>query len=336
MKKSLISVIIPFYNEEKYLKRAIQSILNQTYSHIEIILIDDGSEDNSNKVATFFCNINKNCKLFSTNNNGPGFARNLGVQNATGKYLVFLDADDELLPTAIQKMHHLMILNIDLSICMNTMIDSNHVEIKTSKWKGKTTILATKATKLLIDEKLIPTVWGKLFKTEIAQKCTFPNISWKEDDVFMLQYLSRCNQVAINKESLIKIHCRKISLTRQIISIKMIDDIAYSFEKQHQLIGIKKELTLTLIKNQINTFLSLFLIINIDWKYIKDKKKVLLKFQNEINKISSLMKYKPIGYKKTMILKLLKYTKIIGFKFPFIIVYLVKNKQIKQLKRIKY
>ena len=108
MDKILFSVIIPLYNKEKYIKRAIDSVLNQTYKNFEIIVVNDGSTDNSLSVVK---NIkDKRIKIFDRKRNmGPHFARNCGIKNAKGKYIAFLDADDAyktfFLMTIVNLMH---------------------------------------------------------------------------------------------------------------------------------------------------------------------------------------------------------------------------------------
>ena len=89
-----ISVIIPVYNVEKYLKRCLDSVINQTYKNLEIILVNDGSTDNSGKICDEYALKDKRVKVFSQINQGAGAARNFGLNIADGKYIVFIDPDD--------------------------------------------------------------------------------------------------------------------------------------------------------------------------------------------------------------------------------------------------
>lgn len=91
-----ISVIIPVYNSEKYICRCIESILNQTYKNIEIICIDDGSNDNSKELILNFVNKTDNVFYFYEKNQGPSYARNNGIKHASGEYITFIDSDDSL------------------------------------------------------------------------------------------------------------------------------------------------------------------------------------------------------------------------------------------------
>jgi len=338
MKKPLVSVIIPFYNEELYLERAVNSVLKQTYEAIEIILVNDGSTDNSQAIAENICSKNKLTKLITIKNKGPGNARNIGIQNTSSDFICFLDADDELKSMAIQKMYvNLITTNSDLVFCMHTMLDKNKKELKNSTWTGLFVMNSYKVISLLINGKLIPTVWGKLFKSAIAKQCTFPNKSWKEDDVFMLQYLNLSNNISIINESLILINCRKNSLTRQTISKKMMEDISFSYKEQYKLIRKynNKELNTNLLKNQISTFLDLFLIIQIDWNKIKNRDSFLNLFNHESKKLKITSKKHPIGFKKVILLTFIRLPKVIGWKFSFFVIKLFKKNKLKQLKRIK-
>lgn len=94
MDKAVISVIVPIYNKEKYLVKCLESIINQTYQHLEIILVNDGSTDGSLKICQEYEKKDKRIKLISTKNNGAAHARNLAIDIATGNYISFIDADD--------------------------------------------------------------------------------------------------------------------------------------------------------------------------------------------------------------------------------------------------
>ncbi|MGY3053551.1 glycosyltransferase involved in cell wall biosynthesis [Pedobacter sp. UYEF25] len=99
---ALVSVIIPVYNCENHLGKTIECAVNQTWPNIEIIVIDDGSTDNSLQIANKYAADFKNVKIFSQKNNGASSARNLGLENCKGEYIQFLDADDLLSPTKIE------------------------------------------------------------------------------------------------------------------------------------------------------------------------------------------------------------------------------------------
>lgn len=98
----LVSVVIPVYNAQSTIIQTIQSVINQTYTNIELILIDDGSKDNSNSIMKdYIANSDRNIKLVTKENGGVSSARNRGIDEATGEFIAFLDSDDEWLPEKI-------------------------------------------------------------------------------------------------------------------------------------------------------------------------------------------------------------------------------------------
>lgn len=100
-----VTVIIPIYNVEKYLKEAVESVINQTYANVEIILVDDGATDNSGIMCDEFAKKDSRIKVIHKKNGGLSDARNAGLDIATGKYIMFLDSDDFLELDAVEKMY---------------------------------------------------------------------------------------------------------------------------------------------------------------------------------------------------------------------------------------
>lgn len=112
-----VSVIIPVYNVEKYLFRCVKSVIDQTYENIEIILIDDGSEDNSGKLCDNYVQLDNRIKVIHQQNGGLSSARNKGIELATGDAICFLDSDDYISKGCIEEMTSLMEkYNADVSI----------------------------------------------------------------------------------------------------------------------------------------------------------------------------------------------------------------------------
>lgn len=99
-----ISIIIPIYNADDYIEKCVNSILNQTYKNYEIILIDDGSTDNSLAICNNYASKNENIKVIHIENGGPSRARNIGIKNASGEYILFIDADDVIKNDMIEKL----------------------------------------------------------------------------------------------------------------------------------------------------------------------------------------------------------------------------------------
>ena len=104
MKNIMISAIVPAYNVEKYLERCVNSILIQTYENFEIILVDDGSKDQSVEICDKFAQEDNRIKVIHKENGGLSSARNAGMKIAEGKYIVFIDSDDDIEPNMFELM----------------------------------------------------------------------------------------------------------------------------------------------------------------------------------------------------------------------------------------
>jgi glycosyltransferase involved in cell wall biosynthesis len=114
MNQPIISIIIPLYNTEKYIAETIQSVLNQTYINWELIVVNDGSTDNSTSIVTSFIEKDRRISLINKSNSGVSDTRNIGTEHAKGKYIAFLDADDTWLPNNLEeKITELKDANID-------------------------------------------------------------------------------------------------------------------------------------------------------------------------------------------------------------------------------
>lgn len=126
MENSLITIVLPIYNVEKYLNRCIESIVTQTYSNLEIILIDDGSIDNSPVICDDWVNKDDRIRVIHKQNEGAGIARNTGLQNASGEYICFFDSDDYIEKNTIEKLYNEITKNnAQVVICGFSKVDNN-------------------------------------------------------------------------------------------------------------------------------------------------------------------------------------------------------------------
>lgn len=116
MKDIELSIIIPIYNSEKYINNCINSIINQKGIKFEVLLIDDGSTDNSSQICDNYAQLDTRIKVFHKENGGVSSARNLGIENSRGKWITFIDSDDWLNSEYIQSINNILNLNIDLTI----------------------------------------------------------------------------------------------------------------------------------------------------------------------------------------------------------------------------
>lgn len=200
-----ISVIIPVYNVEKYLSACIESIINQTYQDLEIILIDDGSTDASGKIMDGYNLIESRIKVIHQNNAGVAVARNTGLQNVTGNFISFIDADDVIAPTFYEKMLKSLIENeADIVEC-DFIRFANFNELVEHPYFGEPVekIFDTeKALELLIKEEIKQMPCNKLFTAKVNNGITFPPGKKHEDDFWAFQIIGNAKKVVQHDEVL--------------------------------------------------------------------------------------------------------------------------------------
>ena len=185
-----ISIIIPIYNAAPFLPRSIDSVLNQTYKKIELILIDDGSTDNSLSLIKDYQKKNKNIKILSQKNHGAGVARNAGINSATGKYIMFLDADDFLEPECcFLVLHNIKKNNSEfLSFGANFYNKKNKLS-SGFEFKNKNLLASDVLSSYLLGGDIKSVVWNKIYSKSFLSKFNirFNTSRVNEDSFFVMQ-----------------------------------------------------------------------------------------------------------------------------------------------------
>jgi glycosyltransferase involved in cell wall biosynthesis len=202
MKNDLISVVIPAYNVEEKINRCINSLLEQTYPNLEIIVVNDGSTDSTAQKCEQYSH-NKQINYIAISNAGVSNARNVGMRSAKGKYITFVDADDYVEKDMLEKLVN-RIMDSDLVICGKNVITKDaiiHEEIKIGTTKVK-----KKDLLLLYQAKILNPPYCKLYKMDIIHRNQLQfdtNVSVGEDLLFNLQYIDKIfKPIAIVKENL--------------------------------------------------------------------------------------------------------------------------------------
>lgn len=196
-----ISVIVPVYNTDKYLSDCIERILKQSYTNFEIILVDDGSTDSSKEICELYAQKDSRIMCIHKSNEGVSTARNEGIKHATGDYIVFIDSDDLIKRNLLEELS--VICEADFSMCGYELYDDMlHTVTKQyicPKLSGPINTLANKIDNYISPPFLLGPCF-KLFKKEIITKNKIqfpPEMSYGEDAVFVLNYLSHCKNVEI-------------------------------------------------------------------------------------------------------------------------------------------
>lgn len=194
----MVSIIVPIYNTEQYLRACLESIRAQTYSDIEIIMIDDGSTDSSKNVANSYAEKDNRFRLYSQENRGVSAARNYGLGLARGEYILFIDSDDWLEAQMIEKLVDQMIeYSVDISCCQYDRYSHFSGEV-TESWNKDVAI-----RNFLMHKQINGSLVNKLFKSElINEKRLDESIKYGEDALFLWKVLLEVSSIAVSPEVL--------------------------------------------------------------------------------------------------------------------------------------
>lgn len=236
----MISVIIPVYNCDNYLKVCVNSLLNQSYKDFEIILIDDGSTDVSKTICDEYDKAYECIHAIHTSNMGPSHARNLGLENAKGEFVAFCDSDDYCEKEYLQTLYDLIKQNADISCC-------SYFDFKESS-SGKPSNHDNEIRRITGDERLKQIncnkwisgfLWNKLFKKSIIEnnKLLFDEkIFVQEDLLFVTNYLIFCGDLLVTDNELYGYRTSTNSLSHQNQVNNKQFSMIYANEEMYKLI----------------------------------------------------------------------------------------------------
>lgn len=212
--KDLVSIIVPIYNVEKYLDRCINSLVNQTYKNIEIILVDDGSPDKSGEICDMWSAKDSRIKVIHKNNGGVADARNVGIEEANGKYISFVDSDDYVHVKFIEILYKLCVENdSDIAMC------GNYITSKDEDWKNEITDYTIRKINCrdALENREIPycVPWNKLYKSEILKKIKYPKGKIHEDVAVIYEILYFSKSMTITDAKLYYYYENNNSIMRQ-------------------------------------------------------------------------------------------------------------------------
>ena len=198
-----VSIIVPVYNVEKYIKRSLESLVNQTFSDIEIIVINDGSTDNSANIIETF--KDERIKLYSQDNKGGSAARNLGIEKATSDYIMFLDADDYYHLDCVEKAYKCITKeNTDICIYGSRFVDDegNYIKSVVPSHHTIMNISSDKSYLLNIEN----CTWDKIYKSSIIKdnNVVYPYGLYYQDFGFTFSLMRFVNSISFVNEELIE------------------------------------------------------------------------------------------------------------------------------------
>lgn len=233
MQEPLISVIVPVYKVEAYLDRCVQSIVDQTYKNLEIILVDDGSPDNCPAMCDAWAEKDSRIMVIHKENGGLSDARNAGIDIATGELIGFVDSDDWISPDMYQLLYgRLEADNSDISACGVEMVWEDGTPSRMLTKSGCCVLDREEAMQAIIEESwLKQPVWYKLYKTEQIRNISFPVGKYHEDVFWSYQAVAKARRVSVVDTPCYHYSQRTDSIMGAGYSLKRLDSLEAKQER---------------------------------------------------------------------------------------------------------
>lgn len=222
--EDLISVIVPVYNVEKYLKRCVDSILNQTYKNLEIILVDDGSPDKCGEICDEYAEKDGRVKVIHKENGGLSDARNVGIDIAKGKFISFIDSDDYVEKEYVKVLYSAIIKDkTDMAIGAHKVIYEGGSVLEKATQEESVLQPEEVLNRILYDNGIDLSAWAKLYRRELFKDICFPKNRLFEDAATTYKLVDRSKKISIISKSIYNYVIRKNSITGESFSEKKMD-----------------------------------------------------------------------------------------------------------------
>ena len=195
----LITIVIPVYKVEKYLEKSINSVINQTYQNLEIILVDDGSPDNCPQICEKYAKKDNRIKVIHKENGGLSDARNAGIDIAKGKYITFIDSDDYVTDDYVEYMYNLIKqYNTKMSTCETQVVNIEKDCNIENNFKENIEVLSKRDLfyKILFAQKSDVSAYSKLYETSLFDDIRYPKGVVYEDTATTYKLIEKCEKIA--------------------------------------------------------------------------------------------------------------------------------------------
>lgn len=272
----IFSIIVPIYKVEEYLSSCIESILNQSFQDYEIILIDDGSPDLCPAICDEYARKDSRIRVIHQKNQGVSAARNRGIQEAKGEYILFLDSDDKLVDGCLEKSNNIIIKNAeaDIIFCNYYLKDDERViERNYSRFKD---LINNSNIDIVINEMIssnyLNSVWSKIYKRDyvLNEQTRFDErLMFAEDFLFVLNLLVKKPKCKYADLFLIEYYVREASITRSINYNKELSKVDFCNKSLDILKEYNIEIGYNIIVSLNTTYLS---ILNDYYRYNKNER----------------------------------------------------------------
>lgn len=303
----MVSVIVPVYNVEKYLSDCIESIIRQTYSDLEIILVDDGSTDNSGSICGYYECVDTRIKVYHKINGGLSDARNYGIKKSHGDEIILVDSDDVIADNMIEVLYSLKVqYNAEMSVCFRKHINEEGGFIQTGeKDNEKLVIYSSNSTeesfKIYFESKGGGMVaWGKLYDKDLFNGIEYPVGRYNEDVFTTYRLIAKCSRIAITSQRLYYYRIRNGSIMNRKFEKKHMDVIFGNIEMTSYIEDNYPKLSVFPRKLLIYTILSTALKMIKGGVFYCDSlllmKRILSKYRHEFSAIGLSSKAKLFAF----------------------------------------
>lgn len=221
----MVSVLVAVYNTEKYLRRCLDSIVNQIYGELQVVIVDDGSTDNSLSICEEYSERYEAVEVYHQENAGVAATRNMLLDKAQGDYTIFIDSDDWIEPNMIEDLlHYINQYDLDIAICGSVREDGNTVvAVDTTFCEPLIEGRENTIRKFLIHKDINGSLWNKLIKTSLFQNLRFANDIWYGEDALMMwQILQRVERIGTVPTSYYHYRMNDESISHQTFGPKKI------------------------------------------------------------------------------------------------------------------
>ena len=286
MKKELISIIVPFYNTESYLPRCIDSILKQDYELFEVILINDGSTDNSDKICREYLKKDSRIRYIKKENGGISDSRNRGIKEAKGKYISFIDSDDVVSSKYLSILYENLINNnADISCCSYNKFTKEYSFNENNKCQIINNI---DGIKKLLNESLSSFLWDKLIPKKLFSGISFKKNKIFEDTDVMYKIFSKAKKIVVSDAVLYGYFQRHNSYVHSYKYDRILNYIEVIDERYDYLLNYNNNLKKELDDSRIFSIFILFGMISLArekaWLNEKEVKNEYIVFKKLYNK----------------------------------------------------
>lgn len=227
MMNDLISIIVPVYNVEAYLSRCLDSILSQTYEHLEVILVDDGSPDGSGRICDAYAQRDPRIRVIHKENGGPGPARNAALDISTGAYIMFVDSDDYIAPDAVQVLYERMIADgSDMAVGKHVdAYEDGRLDGRFCSWMQDTVVSKEEVLETIGSKQRISVfTCVKMFRRCLFEGLRYPSLKCGEDLWIIPRLIEKCSRISIVDHLVYYYVQRPTSILHQPTDQRILDD----------------------------------------------------------------------------------------------------------------